>query len=248
MYLTEYGTYFQLLNKENCYPCKLFRQSDDFNIYNLKISKKFKENKNYYVKKPKQIKILCIHGTLIFMSDAFGNIEVSELNHVLFKIIQLIKLKNLAGISALLTFVDKTLIKYVLLIFEYFFENDEQILRKIFTNEMIQNFELYNYFEFFIKDLAEANQAKLESCLEKNLIKAIIANDENKINQIYEITKKYKLKIETKVARSINKNAYLNSLMNTKRYVESYLFNMTSRINNQDNGHILSMAIDQMLK
>ena len=246
VYLTEFGTYFQLLNKENCFPCKLFRQSDEVNVYNLKISKKFKENKSYYVKKPKQIKLLCINDNIMFTSDAYGNIEVSELNHIFFKLITLIRKKNLAGISALLTFLDKKLIKYVLLIFEYYFENDEEILRKIFNNEMIQNFELYNYFEFFIKDLAEANPSKLESVLEKNLIKAIIANDANKINEIYEMAKKYDLKMATKAARTINKNIYLDSLMNKKRYVESYLFNVTSRVNNQNNDNILSMAIGQI--
>ena len=246
VYLTEFGTYFQLLNKENCFPCKLFRQSDEVNVYNLKISKKFKENKEFYVKKPKQIKILCIDDNLMFTSDAYGNIEVSELNHILFKLIALIKKKNLAGISALLNFLDKKLIKYVLLIFEYYFENDEQILRKIFNNEMIQLFELYNYFEFFIKDLAEANPSKLESVLEKNLIKAIIANDANKINEIYEMAKKYDLKMATKAARTINKNIYLDSLMNKKRYVESYLFNVTSKVNNQNNDNILSMALGQI--
>ena len=246
VYLTEFGTYFQLLNKENCFPCKLFRQSDEVNVYNLKISKKFKENKSYYVKKPKQIKLLCINDNIMFTSDAYGNIEVSELNHIFFKLITLIRKKNLAGISALLTFLDKKLIKYVLLIFEYYFENDEEILRKIFNNEMIQNFELYNYFEFFIKDLAEANPSKLESVLEKNLIKAIIANDANKINEIYEMAKKYDLKMATKAARTINKNIYLDSLMNKKRYVESYLVNVTSRVNNQNNDNILSMAIGQI--
>ena len=247
VYLTEFGTYFQLLNKEHCFPCKLFRQSDEVNMYNLKISKKFKENKNYYVKKPKQVKLLCINDNLMFTSDSYGNIEVSELNHILFKLISLIKKKNLAGISALLTFLDKKLIKYVLLIFDYYFENEEEILRKIFNTEMIQNFELYNYFEFFIKDLAEANPSKLESVLEKNLIKAIIANDVNKINEIYEMAKKYDLKMATKAARTINKNIYLDSLMNKKRYVESYLFNMTSRVNNQNNENILSMAIGQIV-
>ena len=246
VYLTEFGTYFQLLNKENCFPCKLFRQSDEVNVYNLKISKKFKENKSYYVKKPKQIKLLCINDNIMFTSDAYGNIEVSELNHIFFKLITLIRKKNLAGISALLTFLDKKLIKYVLLIFEYYFENDEEILRKIFNNEMIQNFELYNYFEFFIKDLAEANPSKLESVLEKNLIKAIIANDANKINEIYEMAKKYDLKMATKAARTINKNIYLDSLMNKKRYVESYLFNVTSKVNNQNNDNILSMALGQI--
>ena len=246
VYFTEFGTYFQLLNKENVFPCKLFRQSDEVNMYNLKISKKFKENNNYYVKKPKQIKLLCINDNLMFTSDAYGNLEVTELNHILFKLISLIKKKNLADISSLLTFLDKKLIKYVLLIFEYYFENDEEILRKIFNSEMIQNFELYNYFEFFIKDLAEANPNKLESVLEKNLIKAIIANDTNKINQLYEMAKKYDLKMTTKAARTINKNVYLDSLMNKKRYVESYLFNMTSKVNNQNNENILSMAIGQI--
>ena len=73
----------------------------------------------------------------------------------------------MTGITALLSFLDKKLIKYVLLIFEYYFENDEKILRKIFTTEMIQNFELYNYFEFFIKDLGDINPNKLEIILEK---------------------------------------------------------------------------------
>ena len=182
----------------------------------------------------------------MFTSDSYGNIEVTELNHIIFKIIALIKKKNLAGISALLTFLDKNLIKYVLLIFDYYFENDEQILRKIFNKEMIQTFELYNYFEFFIKDLAEANPNKLESVVEKNLIKAIIANDSNKINQLYEMAKKYDLKISTKVARTINKNIYLDTLMNKKRYVESYLFNLTSKVNNQNNENILSMALGQL--
>ena len=111
---------------------------------------------------------------------------------------------------------------------------------------MIQIFELYNYFEFFIKDLAEANPSKLESVIEKNLIKAIIANDANKINELYELAKKYDLKMTTKAARTINKNVYLDSLMNKKRYVESYLFNMTSRVNNQNNDNILSMALGQI--
>ena len=246
VYLTEYGTYFQLLNKENCFPCKLFRQSDEVNIYNLKISKKFKENKAYYVKKPKQIKLLAINDNLMFTSDSYGNIEVSELNHILFKVISLIKKKNLAGISALLSFLDKKLIKYVLIIFDYYFENDEEILRKVFSNEMIHAFELYNYFEFFLKDLAESNPKKLGNILEKNLIKAIIDNDAKKINEIYEMAKKYDLKMATKAARTINKNIYLDSLMNKKRYVDSYLFNITSKVNNQNNDNILSMAIGQI--
>ena len=246
VYLTESGTYFQLLNKENTFPCKLFRQSDEVNMYNLKISKKFKETKKFYEKRPKQIRILCINDNIIFTTDALGNIEVSELNHILFKLISLIKKKNLAGISALLTFLDKKLIKYVLLVFEYFFENDEEILRKIFNNEMIQSFELYNYFEFFIKDLAAANPSKLDSVIEKYLIKAIISNDANKINELYELAKKYDLKMTTKAARTISKNVYLDTLMNKKRYIESYLFNTTSKVNNQNNDNILSMALGQI--
>jgi WD40 repeat protein len=93
LYLTEFGTYFQILNKQCTFPFKLFRQSDEVNLYNLKISKKFKENKLFYNKKPKQTKILCINDNLIFTTDYSGNIEISELNHILFKIISLIKKK-----------------------------------------------------------------------------------------------------------------------------------------------------------
>ena len=50
----------------------------------------------------------------------------------------------------------------------------------------------------------------------------------------------------TKAARTINKNLYLDSLMNKKRYVDSYLFNITSKVNNQNNENILSMAIGQI--
>ena len=247
LYLTEFGTYFQILNKQCTFPFKLFRQSDEVNLYNLKISKKFKENKLFYNKKPKQTKILCINDNLIFTTDYLGNIEISELNHILFKIISLIKKKNLTGITALLSFLDKKLIKYVLLIFEYYFENDEKILRKIFTTEMIQNFELYNYFEFFIKDLGDINPNKLEIILEKELINAIIKNNTKKINELYQLVDKYQLKITTKVARTINKSLYLDSLMNKKRYVESYLFNLTNKINNnQNNENILSMALSQV--
>ena len=246
IYLTEFGTYFQILNKQCTFPCKLFRQSDEVNLYNLKISKKFKEKKFFYDKKPKQVKIISINDNLIFTSDFSGNIEISELNHILFKIIALIKKKNLTGISALLSFLDKKLIKYVLLIFDYYFENDEKILRKIFSKEMIFNFELYNYFEFFIKDLGENNINKLEIILEKELINAIIKNDTKKINEIYNMTQKYELKMTTKVGRTINKNIYLESLMNKKRYIESYLFNLTNKINtNQNNENILSMALKQ---
>ena len=247
VYLTEFGTYFLILNKQSIFPCKLFRQSDEVNLYNLKISKKFKENKLIYNKKPKQVKILGINDNLFFTTDSLGNIEVSELNHILFKIISLIKKKNLEGITALLSFLDKKLIKYVLLIFEYYFENDEKILRKIFNLEMIQNFELYNYFEFFIKDIGEINPNKLELLLEKELINAIIKNDTKKINEIYKTAEKYGLKMATKAARTINKKLYLDSLMNKKRYIESYLFNLTNNVNNnQNNENILSMAINQL--
>ena len=247
IYLTEFGTYFQILNKQCTFPCKLFRQSDEVNLYNLKISKKFKEKKIFYDKKPKQVKIISINDNLIFTSDFLGNIEISELNHILFKIIALIKKKNLAGISALLSFLDKKLIKYVLLIFDYYFENDEKILRKIFTKEMIHNFELYNHFDFFIKDLGDLGENnKLEIILEKELINAIIKNDTKKINEIYNMAQKYELKMTTKVARTINKNIYLESLLNKKRYVESYLFNITNKVNtNQNNENILSMALKQ---
>ena len=110
---------------------------------------------------------------------------------------------------------------------------------------MIINFELYNYFEFFIKDIVEVSPNKLEGILEKNLIKAIINNDTKKINEIYKMAEKYELKISTKVARTINKNIYLDSLLNRKRYVENYLFNLANKVNNQNNDNILSMALGQ---
>ena len=249
IYLTENGTYFLILNKESPFPCKLFRQSDSVNLYNLKISRKFKENKIIFDKKPKQVKILGINDILFFTTDNIGKIEVTELNHIIFKIISLIKKKNLPGISKLLSFLDKNLIKDVLLIFDYFFENDEKILRKIFTPEMIQNFELYNYFEFFIKDLKEKNPAKLEEVLEKELIKALIKNDTKKVKELYETAKSYELKMETKVARCINKTTYLDSLMSKNRYFESYLFNLTNEVNkSQVNENILSMAVEQLVK
>ena len=114
---------------------------------------------------------------------------------------------------------------------------------------MIQNFELYNYFEFFIKDLKEKNPAKLEEVLEKELIKALIKNDTKKVKELYETAKSYELKMETKVARCINKTTYLDSLMSKNRYFESYLFNLTNDVNkSQVNENILSMAVEQLVK
>ena len=65
--------------------------------------------------------------------------------------------------------------------------------------------------------------------------------------KIYKTSEKYGLKMSTKVARTINKTLYLDSLMNKNRYVESYLFNLTNNVNsNQNNENILSMAIGQV--
>ena len=35
VYFTEFGTYFLILNKKSTFPCKLYRQSDEVNLYNL---------------------------------------------------------------------------------------------------------------------------------------------------------------------------------------------------------------------
>ena len=51
----------------------------------------------------------------------------------------------------------------------------------------------------------------------------------------------------SQINRTINKTLYLDSLMNKKRYVESYLFNLTNNVNSsQNNENILSMAIGQV--
>ena len=94
LFSTENGIYYCLLNDENTYPSKLFRQSDEFNLYNLKVSKKHRENKIFFDKKLKQLNILGVFGTHILTSDINGNIEVSELNNILFNVISLIKSKN----------------------------------------------------------------------------------------------------------------------------------------------------------
>ena len=99
------------------------------------------------------------------------------------------------------------MIKSVLAVFDYYFNNEEEILRKIFSIDSILNYELYKYLDYFASDIYKYKRPgiknMLNDTLEKNLIISIIEGDEKKINAIHNISNKMGLRTGTKSARCI---------------------------------------------
>ena len=239
IYLTEYGFYFVLLNEKNGFPYKIYNLSEESNHYHIKISHFSKETKNDLMepKKHFQTKILGIFNNQIATSSNNGKIQIKEINHVIFYIIKLIKEYNIKGLSSTLEVFEKKMIKSVLAVFDYYFNNEEEILRKIFSIDSILNYELYKYLDYFASDIYKYKRPgiknMLNDTLEKNLIISIIEGDEKKINAIYNISNKIGLRTETKSARCIEPDCYFNALMSKQRFFESYAFNVNFNINNK---------------
>ncbi len=241
IYLTEYGFYFVLLNEKNGFPYKIYNLSEESNHYHIKISHFSKETKNDLMepKKHFQTKILGIFNNQIATSSNDGKIQIKEINHIIFQIIALIKQSNIQGLSSTLEVFEKKMIKSVLAVFDYYFNNEEEILRKIFSIDSILNYELYKYLDYFAADIYKYQRPgiknMLNDTLEKNLIISIIESDEKKINAIYNISNKMGLRTGTKSARCIEPECYFNALMNKQRFFESYAFNVNYNINNKGN-------------
>jgi hypothetical protein len=239
VYLTEYGFYFVLLNEKNGFPYKIYNLSEESNHYHIKISKISKETENDIMepKKHFQTKILGIYNNYIATSSNDGKIQIKEINHVIFHIITFVKEYNIQGLSSLLDMFEKKMIKSVLAVFDYYFNNEEEILRKIFSIESILNYELYKYLDYFVSDIYKYQRPgiknMLNDTLEKNLIISIIEGNEKKINAIYNISNQMGLRTGTKSARCIEPDFYFNALMKKDRFFESYAFNVNYNINNK---------------
>jgi hypothetical protein len=196
VFLTDKGFYFQFLNEENSYPYKFFKLSDELNMYNLKVSKKFKEKINIFKKKPCPIKILGIFENNLIYSSAFNQISSKHIDDILFKVIYLITKRKYEEISSLLIDFDKKYIKSLFAIFQYYFDNNEEILKKIFESlgsEVTENFELFKFNKMFIENLFKSI-GKSKEFNEKNvrfikgfLVKYVMSRNDEEINNLYKM-------------------------------------------------------------
>lgn len=249
IYLTNNGLYFQILTEENGYPFKLLKFSNEMNHYHLKLSKKYKEKEMLYHKNHFQQKILGIFNNKLMTCNAFGDVTIRDIDHILFKITFLLQKNNLAECSLLLTMLEKKYIKSVLATFKYFFNNDEEVLRKIFTAEMVEHFQLYKYLKCFMKDLLKVPKSfankNTEEILKEQLIKGIINKEEKKIQGLYHICSENQGEFGCLFAKYIDQNNYFKSLLMKERYFESYVFNSNYALNDM-NPKILNKAFERL--
>src|SRR5690606_2570277 len=136
---------------------KLLKHSDEMNLYHIKISKRFKEKNVIHNKKLLPIKILGVFDGNLVTSSCFNMIGFSKIDNILFKIVDLIVKRKFNEIPGVLSVLEKKYIKSVMAIFKYYFDNNEEILRKIFSGgslngDMVEHFGLYKYEEFFLND------------------------------------------------------------------------------------------------
>ena len=248
VFLTNMGVYFQILNEENGYPIKLFKFSDEMNNYHLKISKKYKEKELLYNKKRFQQKLLGIYNNNLLTSNCFGEVSIRPIDHIIFKIITLIQQKDLEGITLALTTLEKKMIKLVLSIFKFYYNSEEDILKNIFTEEMIEHFQLYKYFDFY-KDFAcsakDIDQQEIEKLLEQKTIKAIMNRNEKEINDVYQLSSNHKRNFEIIASRCIDQNTFFKSLLLKEKYFESYVFNQIYNLNDMNN-KIITKAFERI--
>lgn len=248
VFLTNMGVYFHILNEENGYPIKLFRFSDEMNNYHLKISKKYKEKELLYNKKRFQKKLLGIYNNNLLTSNCFGEVSIRPIDHIIFKIISLIQQKDLEGITLTLTTLEKKMIKLVLSVFKFYYNCDEDILKNIFTEEMIEHFQLYKYFDFY-KDFAcsakDCDKEEIEKLLEQKIIKAIMNRNEKEINDVYQLSSNHKRNFEIIASRCINQDTFFKSLLLKEKYFESYVFNQIYNLNDMNN-KIITKAFERI--
>jgi hypothetical protein len=191
VFLTANGFYYHFLNEEISYPCKMYRISEELVNNHIKISKKLKEKHIIYDKKLYPKAIIGIVNNSIITSDGWNEVSIREIDFILFKIIQLIIEKKISEISNLLPIMPKEYIKSLLSILKYYFKNDEAVYRKIFNQEMIEQFELFKYLDFFLFQENEQSERYMKNFLIKNLI----SQDEKSISQIYNVCNKKELYI-----------------------------------------------------
>jgi hypothetical protein len=197
IFLTDKGSYFQILNEENSIPSKLLKFSDEMNLYHLKISKKIKEKTSLHARKLIPQKILGLFNNHLITATSFNELTIKEVDNLLFKIIHLINTRKFNEITYLLTIIEKKHIKSILGIFKYYFNNNEDILKKIFVNvEFIEHFQLYKYLDIFLPALIENkfnDRNKMDKYLRSLLVKSINNKDEAAVSNLYEFANKNEL-------------------------------------------------------
>jgi hypothetical protein len=199
IFITDKGIYYQIINEENGYPMKLLKPSDEMNLLHFKISKKIKEKNIIYDKKLLPCKILGVYDNNLFLSCSFNQISFQPIDNILFKIVNLITKRRFEEIHYLLTILEKKYIKSVLGIFKYYFEGNDEMVRKIFGGgqgqdlaEMTEHFTLYKYDGSFLGDylnnplMVLEDKSKVDKVLRTWLVKNINGNNVNGINSLYQ--------------------------------------------------------------
>ncbi|MCQ2816391.1 MAG: hypothetical protein MJ252_03905, partial [archaeon] len=248
VFLMNEGIYFQILSEKNGYPFKLFNFSNEMNDYHLRLSKELKEKESLYYKKQFQSKMIGIYNNYLVTSNVFGQLEIKECDHILLKIIYAVKNKNFNELHQLLLIVEKKFIKSILAIFDFYFENDEQILRKIFDQNLIEHFELYKYLKCFMRDLAASKNEnsfnEIERMMKHNLIVALRERNDISIRKIQKICENQKLGCELIASRCISKDNLLKTLITKERYFESVTFNNCYNMNKDMNERLKTKAFE----
>ena len=249
VFLTNIGVYFHILNEANGYPTKLFKFSDEMNNYHLKIAKKYKEKEALYTKKHFQQKLLGIYNNNLLTANCFGEVSIRAIDHVIFKIISLIQNKDYQGITMLLTTLERKMIKSVLALFKFYYNDEEEIIRKIFTQEMIDHFQLYKYYDFYIAEFSsspkDCDREEIDKQMKKKMIRAIMTRNEKEIKNIYKLCDSQKLPFEVEASRCIDRDTFFKSLLLKEKYFESYVFNTIYNLNDMNN-KIITKAYERI--
>jgi hypothetical protein len=196
IFLTDKGFYYHILTEQDTYPNKFLKFSDLLNQYHIKISKKLKDKSNTYTKTLSPLKILGVFDNNLTYTNSFNEVYIKEIEHPLFTIIQMIKKKKLSAVSLLLNVLEKKYIKSFVAITKYYFDNNEDIMRKIFPNiDLILHFDLHEHLDFFLEDLLKcpATGEKADKILRKALVKALAEKYEEKIKKLYDFANQNKL-------------------------------------------------------
>jgi hypothetical protein len=193
VFLTANGFFYHILSELNSFPNKLFRASEDIINNHMKITKKTKEKLAYYYKKPFPQKILSVVRNNLIVSDGFNQVTIYKLENILFRIIHSIIERKVEEVINALPILDKKYIKSLLAILDHYYGNDEAAYRRIFSQDMIEHFELYKYLDFPLEDFIKFDKVKTEKYLKRILIKELQNKDEIKIKKLYEFCSKYEL-------------------------------------------------------
>jgi len=196
IFLTDKGFYYQFLNEENSYPYKFFSLSDELNMHNLKVSKKFKEKSTLYNRKTFPVKILGVYENNLLYTCAFNQTSSKPIDDSLFKIIYLIIKKKYDQIAEVLIDLEKKYIKSVFSIFNYYFENNREIIKNIFYtvgSENLERFDLYNYKDIYIEDMfrqtvnMKQNKNKIVKHVKSLLVNYIENSNSEGIQNLYKL-------------------------------------------------------------